>query len=73
LEANFLNGTKEGTTAKRPRRNWQEESERIAGRKRRRTIWRYTRRQTKIDTNSRKRTHKEAEDEEPMELRRKTS
>jgi hypothetical protein len=53
----------------------QEESERIAAEeKRRRTIWRYTRNRP-IDTNSKEneRLHKEAEDEEPMELRRKTS
>jgi hypothetical protein len=68
-----LNGTKEGWTAKRPRRNWpgrvrayRRGREKEGGRY---GVIRGT--DQKIDTNSKEneRLHKEAEDEEPMELK----
>jgi hypothetical protein len=56
------------------RRNWLGKSPSVARKRRRRTIWRYEE-QTKRLTPIVKKTngYKEAEDEEPMELRRKTS
>jgi hypothetical protein len=75
LEAvNFLNGTKEGVDGETPEEKLaREESERIAAEEKKKAddMALYEEQTKKIDTNSKEneRLHKEAEDEEPMELK----
>jgi hypothetical protein len=76
LEAVNFERHERGWTAKRPRRNWLRKSPSVSPRKKkeggRYGVIRGTDQLTPI-VKENERLHKEAEDEEPMELRRKTS